>query len=236
MPETATRSWVWPYLGIGLAWGCSFVFIKVSLEFLTPFGVAFGRCALGALTLNVIARVRGVALPKERSVWLRLWVVALCINIIPGVLFAVAVTRTTSVLAGIMNGITPLTTLFFIAVVFRDDPVERHQLVGLGVGLLGVLTVLGAWHGFGSNPWWAVLALLGAVTLYGVSFPYSRRHLTGLGLAPVALASAQLLLATVTLLPGFLIDGTNGHAPTASVLFTNPKQAAIALVEVKTFE
>ncbi len=216
MPETATRSWVWPYLGIGLAWGCSFVFIKVSLEFLTPFGVAFGRCALGALTLNVIARVRGVALPKERSVWLRLWVVALCINIIPGILFAVAESRTTSILAGIMNGITPLTTLFFIAVVFRDDPVERHQLVGLGVGLFGVLTVLGAWHGFGSNPWWAVLALLGAVTLYGVSFPYSRRHLTPLGLQPVALASAQLLLATVTLLPTFLIDGTNGHALTTS--------------------
>ena len=111
---------------------------------------------------------------------------------------------------------TPLTALFFIAVVFRDDPVERHQLVGLGVGLLGVLTVLGVWHGFGSNPWWAVLALLGAVTLYGVSFPYSRRHLTPLGLAPVALASAQLLLAAVTLLPTFLIDGTNGHALTTS--------------------
>ena len=48
MPAPATRSWVWPYLGIGVAWGCSFVFIKVSLEFLSPFGVAFGRCALGA--------------------------------------------------------------------------------------------------------------------------------------------------------------------------------------------
>jgi drug/metabolite transporter (DMT)-like permease len=211
----ATRPWLWPYAGIGLAWGCSFLFIKVSLDFLSPFGVAFGRCLLGAVTLNVIARAKGVALPRGRRVWLDLWVVALCINVLPGILFAVAESRTTSILAGIINGLTPLTTLFFIAVVFRDDPVTPHQLVGLGVGLLGVLTVLGVWRGLGSNPWWAVAALLSAVTLYGVTFPYSRRHLTPLGLAPVSLASAQLLVAAATLLPTFLIDGTNGHALTA---------------------
>lgn len=216
MPAPATRSWIWPYLGIGVAWGCSFFFIKVSLDFLTPFGVAFGRCVLGAVTLNVIARVSGVSLPRGRRVWWDLWIVALCMNVLPGVLFAVAESRTTSILAGIINGLTPLTALFFIAVVFRDDPVTPRQLIGLGVGLLGVLTVLGVWRGFGSNPWWAVMALLAAVTLYGVTFPYSRRHLIPLGLAPVALASAQLMLAAVTLLPTFLFDGMNGHAITAS--------------------
>ncbi|MFI5034793.1 MAG: DMT family transporter [Acidimicrobiales bacterium] len=214
MPDPVPRSWLWPYVGIGMVWGCSFLFIKVSLDFLTPFGVAFGRCLLGAVTLTVIARATGVALPRGRRVWFDLWVVALCLNIVPGVLFAVAETRTTSILAGLINGLTPLTALFFIAVVFRDDPVTPHQLVGLGVGLGGVLTVLGVWRGLGANPWWAVASLLAAVTLYGVSFPYSRRHLTPLGVAPVALANAQLLLATLSLLPTFLIDGLSGHAVT----------------------
>jgi drug/metabolite transporter (DMT)-like permease len=216
MPERPTRTWIWSYVSLGVAWGCSFLFIKVSLDFLTPFGVAFGRCFLGAITLGIIARVSGVSLPRGRRVWWDLWIVALCLNVLPGVLFAVAESRTTSVLAGIINGLTPLTALFFIAVVFRDDPVTRRQLIGLGVGLVGVLTVLGVWRGLGTNPWWAVAALLAAVTLYGVSFPYSRRHLIPLGLAPVALASAQLILATVTLLPTFLIDGMNGHAVTNS--------------------
>ncbi len=124
-----------------------------------------------------------------------LWVVALCLNIIPGILFAVAETRTTSIVAGIINALTPLTTLFFMLAVFRDEPMKRFQLVGLAVGLCGVLIVLGVWQGFGKNPWWAVLALLGAVTLYGISFPYSRRYLIPRGLAPVSLASAQLILA-----------------------------------------
>ena len=170
----------WPYLGIGLAWGCSFLFIKVALDFLTPFGVAFVRCVLGAATLALIARARHVALPRERRVWGHLLVVALCLNVVPGVLFALAESRTTSMLAGIINGVTPLTALFFIAVVFRDDPVTRPQLAGLALGIVGVVTVLGVWQGLGANPWWAVAALLAAVTLYGVTFPYSRRHLTPL--------------------------------------------------------
>lgn len=207
-------SWRWAYLALGTAWGCSFLFIKVALDFLTPFGVAFVRCALGALTLVLIARSRGVALPRERRVWGHLLVVAMCLNIVPGVLFAVAESRTTSVLAGLINGVTPLTALFFIAVVFRDDPVTRPQLVGLALGIAGVATVLGVWRGLGHNPWWAIVALLGAVTLYGASYPYSRRHLTPLGLEPVSLAAAQVMVATAVLLPFFVADGLNGHAVT----------------------
>jgi drug/metabolite transporter (DMT)-like permease len=213
--SATTRSWLPAYLGTGLVWGCSFLFIKLALGFLTPLGVAFVRCALGALTLVLIARITGVRLPRERVVWLHLWVVALCLNIIPGILFPLAETRTTSIVAGIINALTPLTTLFFMLAVFRDEPMKRYQLVGLGVGLCGVLVVLGVWQGLGRSPWWAIAALLGAVTLYGVSYPYSRRYLIPRGLAPVSLASAQLILAAATLLPAFLIDGTNGHGVTA---------------------
>ena len=208
---TPPRSWLPAYLAVGVVWGCSFLFIKLALIFLTPFGVAFARCALGALTLAVIAAFARIALPKDVVVWAHLWVVALCINVVPGVLFALAETRTTSIIAGIVNAITPLTTLFFIVTVFREDPVQRHQVLGLGIGLVGVFVVLGVWRGLGSNPWWAVAALLLSVTLYGVSFPYTKRYVIPRGLSPVSLASAQLLLATLTLLPTFLVDGFNHH-------------------------
>jgi drug/metabolite transporter (DMT)-like permease len=206
-------------VALGIAWGCSFLFIKLSLGFLTPFGVAFGRCFLGALTLLITMRVMSQVLPRSRVVWLHLWVIALGMNVIPGVLFAVAETRTTSILAGIVNALTPLTTLFFMLAVFRDEPLHRRQVTGLGVGLVGVLVVLGVWHGLGKNPWWAVAALLVSVVLYGVTFPYTRRYVLPLGLTPVSLASAQLVLASITLLPTFVIDGSNGHAISAKALF-----------------
>ncbi len=211
MKSSRPTSWTAPYLGVAVTWGCSFIFIKLSLGFLSPFGVAFMRCALGALTLLLAAIVMRQPLPRERVVWLHLWVVALCINVIPGVLFALAETRTTSILAGLINAMTPLSALFFIAVVFRDDPVTPRQLLGLGFGFIGVLTVLGVWQGLGRNPWWAVGALLASVTLYGLVFPYSRRYLMPRGLHPVSLAGAQLTLAAFTLLPTFAFLGTNGH-------------------------
>ncbi len=212
------RPWLLAYIALGLVWGCSFLFIKFSLGAFTPFGVAFIRCALGALTLFLVLVATKQSYPREFVVWAHLLVVALCLNVIPGVLFAVAETRTTSILAGIINALTPLTSLFFIAVVFRDDPITSHQSLGLGIGMFGVLVVLGVWHGFGTNPWWAVVALLVAVILYGVSFPYTRRYVSPRKLPVASLAAAQLLLATVALIPTFLLDGLNGHALSTKIV------------------
>jgi drug/metabolite transporter (DMT)-like permease len=208
------RTWLWSYVALGITWGCSFLFIKDALGFLSPYGVAFGRCALGAATLVALCLARRESLPRDPVVWGHLWIVCLTLNVVPGILFALAETRVTSVVAGIVNGLTPLTTLFFIVVVFRDEPVHTYQVAGLALGLIGVLVVLGVWRGLGSNPWWAVAALLGAVTLYGISFPYTRRHLIGRGLSPVSMATTQLVLATITLIPFFAADGYNGHRVT----------------------
>ncbi len=218
MTSTAPATWVPRYVAIGLAWGCSFLFIKQSLTFLTPVGVAFSRWLLGALTLLAISRVRGVRLPPRGPVWIHLAVVALIFNVGPGILFAFAETRSTSILAGLVNSLTPLTSLFFISVVFRDEPVTRAQVLGMAVGLVGVVVLLGVWRGVGAISWVAVAALGLAVSLYGVTFPYIRRHLTPRDLAPSSLASAQMILATVFLAPAFVFDGFNGHSPTTGSL------------------
>ncbi|MEY2597201.1 MAG: hypothetical protein RL182_284, partial [Actinomycetota bacterium] len=54
--RTNKNSWLLSYILLGITWGMSFLFIKQGLEFLTPLGVAFGRCALGAITLIIIAK------------------------------------------------------------------------------------------------------------------------------------------------------------------------------------
>jgi len=204
---THNKSWVPLYVALGVVWGCSFIFIKLGLEFLTPFGVAFGRCALGAITLLIALKIMGLRLPKERSTWRHLWVVSLLLNVIPGILFAVAETEVTSILAGIINAVTPLMTLLAIMIVFREEKIPSHQVIGLILGFIGVLIVLGAWNGLGTNPWWAIGALLLAVACYGISFPYSRKNILPLKLKPEVMAATQLVAATVTLLPFYLFDG-----------------------------
>ena len=201
------KSWLPAYLALGTVWGCSFIFIELGLEFLTPFGVAFIRCALGAITLLIFTKIRKVDLPKDRKIWQKLWVVAMLLNVIPGVLFAFAQQYVTSVLASIINAGTPLMTLVFILIVFREEKLKPEQIIGLLIGALGVLTVVGVWKELGNNQLVGVIALIIAVSCYGASYPYSTRNVIPLKLKPEALATGQLIMAAVTLLPFFIING-----------------------------
>ena len=202
-----SSNWISLYIALGVVWGCSFIFIKLGLEFLTPIGVAFGRVSMGALTLVFWARIKKIDLPRDKKIWLHLWVVSLLLNVIPGVLFAFAETKVTSILAGIINAVTPLMTLLAIMVAFREEKPKSFQVIGLLLGFVGVLTVLGVWQGLGENPLSAVLALLLAVTCYGFSFPYSRKFVLPRKLKPEAMAAVQVSTGAITLLPFYLMDG-----------------------------
>ncbi|MEY3127756.1 MAG: hypothetical protein RIS06_312 [Actinomycetota bacterium] len=201
------KSWLPAYIALGLVWGCSFIFIELGLEFLTPFGVAFVRCALGAITLLTVVKVRKISLPKERSTWQKLWIVALLLNVVPGILFAFAQQYVTSVLAGIINATTPLMTMVFMLLLFREQKLKSEQIIGLFIGAFGVMVVLGIWKGIGDNQLLGVLALLLAVSCYGFSFPFTIRNIVPLGLKPEAAATVQLCMAAITLLPLYLFDG-----------------------------
>lgn len=205
------KSWLPAYLALGLVWGCSFIFIELGLVFLSPFGVTFVRCALGAITLLIFAKARKVELPKGKAIWKKLWVVAMLLNVVPGVLFAFAQQYITSALAGIINATTPLMTLIFMLLIFREEKIKREQVYGLLIGALGVMTVMGVWKELGGNQLIGIIALLVAVACYGASYPYSTRNVIPLGLKPEALATGQLLMAAVTLLPLFIFDGFSSN-------------------------
>jgi drug/metabolite transporter (DMT)-like permease len=193
------REWLPAWVGLTLVWGIVFYLIKLSLESFEPVQVAFGRCALGAVTLLLLAAVRRHALPRERMVWLHLTVVALLLNTLPYLLFAWAETRVSSVLAGIWNAATPLFVLLFGLLITPQDKVSREKLVGLGIGFAGALVVLGFWDlGSGGDPLGS-LACIAATACYGVGMPYTRRFLTGRPESSTSLMSGQLLMSSLQL-------------------------------------
>ena len=86
MPPT-TRSehslvaWLPGFVLLSAVWGSSFALIKVALEAgVAPPWVAFGRCALGALTLLVICVLWRTPLPREWAIWGHAAVVAVLAN------------------------------------------------------------------------------------------------------------------------------------------------------------
>lgn len=208
--------WQVSFLALGAIWGCSFLFIKLGLQSFTPVQVAFGRLAIGALVLLVVARATGTPLPRSRATWRHLAVLALLFCSIPFTLFAWAETQVSSILAGIINATTPLATLAVTLAAFPEERPTRQRMAGLVVGFAGVLVVVGAWDGLGGGELAGVLACLAAVACYGLAFPYTRRHLVATGDGPIGLATGQVLLGALFLLPlvaGGLVLGETVTTP-----------------------
>lgn len=193
--------WQLSFLALGIIWGCSFLFIKLALQSFGPVQVAFGRLAVGALVLLAIATLTRTALPRRRSTWRHLSVTGLLFCSIPFTLFAYGETQVSSILAGIVNSATPLATLIVTLVAFPEERPTRAQIAGLLVGFGGVLVVLGVWNGFAGGELAGILACVVAIGCYGLAFPYTRRHLTATGEGPLALATGQVLLGALFLVP-----------------------------------
>jgi drug/metabolite transporter (DMT)-like permease len=214
LPERAATTgvqlpWQVAFFILAGMWGCSFFFIKLGLEGLNPVQVAFGRCLIGATALVIVTTVSRTRLPRTASTWRHLFVMAALMNVIPFLLFSYGETQVSSILAGIINGATPLSTLAIVLLAFPEEEPTASRVVGLLIGFLGVLVVVGIWNGLGQGELPGILACIGAICGYGIGFPYGRRHLTGLVDGPVSLATGQILAATLVLLPVVLITGVS---------------------------
>lgn len=192
-------TWLPNFLVLAFVWGFSFLFIKVSLEALTPAQVAFYRIGLGALTLGLILVVQRKKLQATREVILHSIFAGLISNAIPFTLIAWAEQRIPSAVAGILNATTPLFTLIFAAMLLADERFNRTQAAGLSFSFLGVIVVLAPWNGFGGSVIGACASILAAIC-YGISGVYVRRNISG-KLPIVEQAFWQLLFAAIWLLP-----------------------------------
>jgi drug/metabolite transporter (DMT)-like permease len=199
--------WVWSFAGLALIWGCSFLFVKVGLAAFSPVQLALVRCLLGAGFLVLVLRMSGQRLPRGAVTWARLFVAAALFNSVPFTLIAAAEVHVSSILAGVINAATPLVALLAALVFFPAERPTRGRLAGLACGFVGVLVVLGVWHGIGGAGGIAVVSCLFAVVCYGVAFPYARRFLAPTSTSSLSLATGQLLCATAQLVPFIAVGG-----------------------------
>jgi drug/metabolite transporter (DMT)-like permease len=201
------RTWLPAYLANALMWGSSFAFTRVGLGALSPIQVTFWRLALGAVTLGALAAVLRVRLPRRGPVWRHLVVYAALQNAVPFTLFAFGLQHVPTVLAAIINAATPLSTLAFLIAVFPEEHPTARRVAGLLTGFVGILVVVGVWQSFPAAQWQGVAACVAAIACYGLAIPYARRHLAGAPEGPVAIATAQIGVAAVLVLPVMVVMG-----------------------------
>ncbi|MGW6906097.1 DMT family transporter [Streptomyces sp. NPDC054940] len=199
-PRPRTRlDWRLRFAALSLIWGFSFLLIKVGTHGYAPFQVTLGRLVFGTAVLAAAMLVKRERLPRGVRTWGHLAVAAFLLNALPFSLFAYSELTIPSTLAGICNATSPLWGMALSLVALSEDRPTRVRVAGLGIGFLGVLTVLGAWQGFaGLDATGTAMALLASLS-YPIGWIYVRRTLAGSGASHLSLTGAQLLLASVQL-------------------------------------
>ncbi|MGV9994943.1 DMT family transporter [Streptomyces sp. NPDC003374] len=198
-PPRGPLPWRIRFAFLSLIWGFSFLFMKVGTDGFAPFQVTLGRLVFGTAVLAVAMAVKRERLPRGARTWAHLAVAAFFLNALPFSLFAYSELTIPSTLAGICNATSPLWGMALSLVALSEDRPTRLRCAGLGLGFLGVLTVLGAWQGFhGLDARGTAMALLASLS-YPVGWIYVRRTLAGSTASHLSLTGGQLLLATVQL-------------------------------------
>lgn len=205
-----SRKWLAPYLLLSLTWGLSFMFIEIALPVFSPFGIAFVRNVLGAMVLWGYLFYKKISIPRDRSVFGWIFLIGLCSNIIPVVIVPFAQTQVTSSLTGIINAMSPIFAVLFTILLFKHEPVKPMQIFGILLAFFGVAMVFGIWD-IESAPWWAYLFLLIAVSSFGLVAPIIAKYIAPKNYPPVALATIQVTIAAVVLLPTFILYGFNSY-------------------------
>ena len=164
---------------MGVVWGASFLFMKIALDGVSFYQVAWARLVLGGLTLGVIVLLARQRLPRERVVYLHFLVIAVTNCVIPHLAFAWAEQYVSSGLASIYNAVTPITTALMVTLAFHVEKLNRGQVLGIGIGIAGVVVIIAPWQHAGfTGDLAGQLACLVAATCYGFSFGYIRTFLS----------------------------------------------------------
>ena len=169
-------------------WGSSFILIKKGLIAFNPVEVGALRIFFAYLVAVPIALkyLRGF-LKKN---WRKLFIYGLFGNLVPAILFASAETSLSSSLTGILNSVTPISTLI-IGALFFSTAIKSKQLIGLVISFSGsvMLSFIGSEGELGSFNYYA-LFVIAATLCYGYTTNLVKvdlKHINSLALTSIAL-------------------------------------------------
>ena len=133
-----SKKWIYLFLLSGI-WGSSYILIKKGLVGLSPIQLSCFRIVITSLIL-VFFGLRHI---KNLSIdqWKWLFITGFFGTFFPTFLFAYSETKIDSSVVAVLNGLTPLFTLF-IAVFFFSYTFRKLQFFGVAVGLLGTIMLI----------------------------------------------------------------------------------------------
>ena len=209
------RGWL-AFAALGIIWGVPYFFIRIAVQEISPFVVAWSRLTLAALILLPIAWHRGALRPlrNHRGAVCAFAVVEF---VVPFSAISFGERWISSSITGILIAGVPLTIVLISRFFGVNERLGRRRIAGLALGLCGVVALVGFGPISGPLGWAGVGCMVLATIGYALGPLIIQRHLQGLdSIGPIAasltLASAILLLPALATFPD--------HWPSAVTLYS----------------
>jgi len=176
------------FILLSIVWGSSFILMKLASQQLTGWQIGATRIFAAGLVFFPFAlfHFRSIPLRKLHLVVLS----GMLGNLFPAFLFAVAVQRLPSALAGILNSLTPLFVIL-IGFLFFKTAIAKRKLIGVLIGFVGLLILNLSKGPVNSADLGATALILIATVMYGLNVNLVSHYLKGLDgikIATVAMA------------------------------------------------
>ena len=180
-----------------IIWGSSFKLMQDSQHGLSAAQVAALRIFSAGLVFIPFALFHFSKIPKSK---LGLVVLsAIFGNLLPAFLFAEAITKLDSSLAGILNSLTPICVVV-IGIFFFRDKIKKQKILGVLTGFLGlmlliVLPLVIDKKSMSFDNLGYTLLIVVATLLYGINVNMVGHYLKGLN--PIHIATVSLAFMTL---------------------------------------
>jgi drug/metabolite transporter (DMT)-like permease len=207
------RGWT-AFVALGIIWGLPYFFIKIAVQEVPPFTLAFCRVALATLILLPIAWRRGAlrSLGTRRPAIVAFGVVEFAI---PFSLISLGERWISSSVTGILIAMVPLSIALIQRFFGIREALGAWRIAGLAIGFIGVAALLGTGPIAGVRGWAGVGCMLVSTLCYATGPLIIQRHLQDLdSIGPLA---ASLGVASIILLIPAAVEIPSG-LPSAKAL------------------
>jgi drug/metabolite transporter (DMT)-like permease len=190
-------------IGLGTIWGCSFLFNAVLIRELGPLWVSAGRITIGALVCWAYFIATRRSLPRDPWLYPQLVLLGVVNYAIPFALFPFAEMHLASGVVGVINGLTPMTTVIVSQLWRGGEKATWNKVLGVLIGLGGAAILASPSFGdTGGGQTLAMLAAFAATCCYAVTLNYARRFKA---IDSATIASTSLSAGALVMLPAALL-------------------------------
>jgi len=170
-----TKHWI-AFIGLGLIWGSSFLWIKIAVQEMGPNTLVAYRVLFGLLFGVVVVLFQRAKWPSTFKEWLPLLVLGLTNIAIPFFLISWGEQVIDSGVASILDATVPLFTILVAHFLLRDDKMTIPKVLGLLTGFAGVVVLMSKDMGASSSSLLGQAAVIVASVFYAASSIIARKY------------------------------------------------------------